>query len=54
MFHSGNHIQLLQQVSEHMEFWFLMLKFSKKNFMTCQVEIDSYVQFDKDSLPAGS
>ena len=35
---------LLQQVSEYMEFWFLLLEFSKytlliKNLMTCQTEI---------------
>ena len=58
MFHSGNPVQLLQQVSEYMEFWFLWLKFSKytllsKNLMACQAEIGSYVQgpqLEKDSL----
>ena len=58
MFHSGNSLQLLQQVSEFMEFWFLLLKYSKytllsQNFMTCQAETGSYVQgikFEKDSL----
>ena len=58
MCHSGNSQQLLQPVSEYMEFWFLLLKFSKytllnKNLMTCQAEIGSHVKgikFEKDSL----
>ena len=53
VFHSGNYLQLLQQVSEYMKFWILLLKFSKytllsKNLMTCQAEIGSYVQSSSD------
>ena len=49
LFHSGNPLQLLQQVSEYVEFWFLLLKFSKytlfiKNLTNCQAEIGSSVQ----------
>ena len=49
MSHSENSLQLLQQVSEYMEFWCFLLKFSKntllsKNLMICQAEIGSYVQ----------
>ena len=47
MSHSENSLPLLQQVSEYMEFWCFLLKFSKytllsKNLMTCQAEICMY------------
>ena len=53
-----NSLQLLQQVSEYMEFWCFLSKFSKytllsKNLMICQAEIGSYVQgsqFEKNSF----
>ena len=49
MSHSENSLQLLQQVSDYLGFWYFLLKFSKytllsKNLMIRQDEIGSYVQ----------
>ena len=52
-------MQLLQQVSEYIKFWFLLLKFFKytllsENLITCQAEIFSTRYLICERQPAGS